>query len=216
MYVKIIATIIIAFCFSIHCFGQTNNKIKKAYIGISAGSTMFTGSEFTLGYIVPGYMNGLNSNTGETLSLNPGGVGLTINLIDAGYFFGKNWGVSLKWQGGAHVLQRSNEEFINTFGALMIGPVYTVPVSPKLNIDAKARVGRMYMGSEYEYNGNGILITAMTDYSKVGVEFGISLRYHFASKWSWLNNMEFQKQFVDRNLFQISRINLSTGIGFRF
>lgn len=177
---------------------------------------MYMGSKFQLGYITPGYMNGLNSNTLENLSLNPGGVGLTINLIDAGYFIGKNWGVSLKWQGGAHVLQRSNEEFINSFGALMIGPIYTFPVSQKMNIDAKARVGRMYMGSEYEYNVNGILITSINEYSKVGVEFGISLRYHFAPKWSWLNNLEFQKQFVERNSFEISRINLSTGIGFRF
>ncbi len=195
---------------SSYSFGQGTVKSKKGYIGISFGPTIFTGSNYEAGWIVPGYPDG------SIALLESGDVGLTINFLDAGYILWRNWGVSLKWQGGAHVYKNSNEEFAGSFGSIMIGPVYSIELNEKMSLDFKARVGRMYMGSKYESHSGGTIVKPTNDYVNIGIEAGSSFRYHFARKWSWINNLEFQNHFSDHRLRKISRVNLTTGIGFRF
>ena len=148
--------------------------------------------------------------------MKAGDIGLTINFIDAGYTIWRNWGVSFKWQGGAHIYKNQHEEFSGFFGAIMIGPMYSLNLTEKMSLDFKARVGRMYLGSEYEFSMMGTVVQSASDYLNAGIEAASSFRYHFAPKWSWVSNLEFQSHLGDSSLAKVSRVNLTTGIGFRF
>ena len=148
--------------------------------------------------------------------MKAGDIGLTINFIDAGYVIWRHWGVSFKWQGGAHIYKSRYEEFRVGFGAIMIGPMYSINLNEKMSLDFKARAGRMYLGNEYEFSMTGTVVQSNSDYLNIGLEAASSLRYHFAPKWSWVSNLEFQSHLIDSSLAEVSRVNLTTGIGFRF
>jgi hypothetical protein len=201
---------------SVCSFGQDSFNSKKGYIGIGLGPTIYTGSTYQAGIIVPARPDGTIVQPPETTFLKSGSVGLSLNLLDAGYTLWRNWGLSLKWQGGSHVYLGDEEELEIFFGSILIGPMYSVKLNKNMSFDFKARVGRMYMGSKYESSFGGSVSKSTRDYFNVGVEAGSSLRYHIAPKWSWINTLEFQNHFTDYKEWRISRVNLTTGIGFRF
>jgi hypothetical protein len=216
---KKILLLVLMFTACFEGFSQEVIKFKKGYVGISLGWTVHTGSSFGPITIVPESSVDPGQNQQPTIldpvpNLKPGSVGININLIDAGYTFGKHWGIALKWQGGAHVSELNGDTFVSSFGMIMLGPMYTLNLQDDLELDIKLRGGRMYFGNDYTIgNGSG---GSLQENINFGLEFGGSLRYHFAPKWSWINNLEFQNQFTEYSDERINRINLSTGIAFRF
>ncbi|HSJ68801.1 MAG TPA: hypothetical protein VK921_14050 [Anditalea sp.] len=200
--------------FSIEGYCQEPIRFKRGYIGISLGPTIHTGTTSGPAVIVP--VSYFGSSQGfiipETPTLNPGDVGLTINLIDGGYTIWKNWGIALKWQGGAYVDELDGEVLVSNFGMIMFGPMYSVPIQKDLILDFKLRTGRMYSGYTFE----GMNSKGEGSYYRLGMEGSATLRYNFAPKWAWINNLEYQNQFAYFSKERISRINISSGIAFRF
>lgn len=198
-------------------FSQEIFKLKKGYIGISIGPAIHTGSPQGFLSVIPlpsiGENDPVEYQVPESPGLSAGDVGLTINLIDAGYTFGKNWGIAFKWQGGAFIDEVNNESLLSNFGMIMLGPMYSIQLKEDLILDLKFRAGRMYFGQTIE-NENGV--TSEYRSFNLGLEGGGTLRYHFAPKWSWINNIEFQNQFSEFSDVRINRINLSSGVAFRF
>jgi len=194
-------------------YSQETVKFRRGYVGISLGPTIHTGSPSGPMVVVPvSYGTSSSYQLPETPLLQPGSVGLTIHLVDAGYTFGKNWGIALKWQGGAYVEELNEEVFVSNFGMIMIGPMYSVQLQDDLFLDIKVRTGRMYAGHSFEGNGRG----SQSELFSMGLEAGATLRYNFANRWASINNLEFQNQFNNFKHERINRINITSGVAFLF
>ncbi|MFD2036126.1 hypothetical protein ACFSKL_15090 [Belliella marina] len=200
-------------------FSQETIKFKKGYVGISLGTSVYMGSEYRVVETVlntPRYGNS-TAHYRPALSIKSGTFGLNLNLVDAGYDIWKGIGLNLRWQGGAYVISKYNENLLINYGSIMIGPMYSIYLNEELTIDLKSRFGRSYFGSSHEVDygsGNGKFKTEFNYYNP-SVDAGISLRYNFAKKWTMINNLEYQ-YFYSGMRESLDRINVSTGIGFRF
>ncbi|MCH7399167.1 hypothetical protein MM236_14275 [Belliella sp. DSM 107340] len=200
-------------------FSQETIKFKKGFIGISLGTSIYVGSEYRVVNDVvntPSYGNSTDSFR-PALAIRPGTFGLNLNLIDAGYDIWKGIGLNLRWQGGAYVISKYNENLIVNYGGIMVGPMYSIYLNEELTIDLKSRFGRSYFGSSHEVDygyGNGKFKNEF-NYYNLSVDAGISLRYNFAKKWTIISNLEYQ-YFYSGMKESLDRINVSTGIGFRF
>lgn len=194
-------------------YSQDTIKLKRGYIGISLGPTIYTGTVTGPAIIVPiPYGSPHNYVIPETPTIKPGNVGLNISIIDGGYNIWRKWGIALKWQGGAYMDELDGEVLISNFGMIMLGPMYSIQFQKDLILDLKLRTGRMYSGYSYETDnskGEG------SSYS-MGIEGGATLRYQFANKWASINNIEYQNQYAYFPNDRISRINVSSGIAFMF
>ena len=193
-------------------FSQETTKLKKGFIGISFGPSIHTGPGFyptittAPGAPFPNDIPGFDRND----------IFLSLNLIDGGYTFNKKWGVAFKLQGSAFSKKMNQNELAMNFAMLMIGPMYSIELDEKITLDFKTRLGAMFTGIKFEEMKNGFLLIEEFENYNLGMELGASLRYHIAPKWSWINNLEFQNQFGEKNDFKISNVNITTGIGFRF
>lgn len=188
-------------------FGQEAVQFKKGYFGISLGPSFYTGS--TLGNIfqnqgVP------NSSTDPTIS--QGQVGFNINMIDAGYTITDNWGVVFKLQGGTHVDRSDGKVLKSTFGAVLLGPMYSIQIHDDLVLDLKIKGGRFF--NVLSFNDEFGSKFARSNFN-FGMEAGVTIRYHLSPQFSWINNLEIQQQMREENQ-KLSGANISTGIAFRF
>lgn len=200
-------------------FSQEIFKFKKGYIGVSVGPSVYIGSEYRVTETVsntPWYSNSTDAYR-PALSIKSGTFGLNLNLIDAGFDIWKGIGLNLRWQGGAYVISKHNENLLVNYGGIMIGPMYSIYLNEELTIDLKSRFGQTYFGSSHEvdYGPSNGKFKSEFNYYNLSIDAGISLRYNFAKKWTMMNNFEYQ-YFYSGMRESLDRINVSTGIGFRF
>lgn len=162
---KIFLCLLIISCTVLTLKGQALEK--SAYVGISLGTSLL-----------------LNSNDPE------GRVGVNLNLINAGYSFKNNFGVALKWMGAGHSFERDSKI---GYGAILIGPMYSIPVTERTCLDLKIASGLFWITEEIKYFTTDPNDPTIVDakQSVASLSFGnfaagMALRHHFAKHWSLL------------------------------
>ncbi|AWW29244.1 hypothetical protein DN752_03300 [Echinicola strongylocentroti] len=187
-------------------------KPKKGFISVGIGPSISLSSSQS--YISNG------QNTPPPQYFTPGTLGANVTLLEAGYVFPSKIGITLKWSGTAFIktketeLSNGNIETLNAekgVGSIAIGPMYSFALTPSLNLDIKARIGRMYLSKETSKSySDGSNSSSSSKGIGLGGEFGVGIRKHFARKWSWMTGIDLQGA---RNGIQL---NTSFGIGFRY
>lgn len=191
----------IAICSSLS--GQS--KERKGFIGVSLGLSAPVGSY--------GDTNLSNGDAGAA------GTGVTINLINFGYRFGENFGMAAAWFGAGHPVDTNFDiEALWGYGGLMAGPMYSWPLSDKLNLDLKFMLGYTVAFLDVEDNTFGG--SGYDETGEVGLAYDIggTFRYGFASRWCLFVNADYfhgSSKFETLGEHKISTINLTSGIGFR-
>ncbi len=197
-------TILLLMLLSIYANGFTQVANKKGFFGVSLGPSMYTGSniQFSSPSIIP---------SSSDPSITAGSVGFNYSFIDAGYTIENNWGVAVKLQGGIFTNKSDRKVLKSNFGAILLGPMYSLEIHDDLIIDFKLKGGRFF--NVLDYTDEFAISTRISNFD-FGVEFGASTRYHISDNASWINSLDFQNQFGGNGT--VNRFNLSTGIAFRF
>ncbi|MFN3801686.1 hypothetical protein [Belliella pelovolcani] len=191
---------------AVYANGLAQEGIKKGYFGISLGPSIHTGGNIRFVNANPGIIPGSNDP-----KVGPGSVGFNFSFVDAGYTFDRNWGIAAKLQGGFFTNKADRKVLKSNYGAILLGPMYSYEIHDDLIIDFKAKGGRFFNVLDYtDEFANGSRISEFD----FGLELGATARYHLSAHSSWFNSIDFQNQF--RASGNISRINIATGIAFRF
>jgi hypothetical protein len=176
-------------------FAQTSDR--RGFVGMTLGPSIPVG-DFASKY---------SSDAGGA------NVGLNISLLNFGYTFGKNFGVTALWFGAAHKVDTNGSGLDATwsYGGLMGGGLYTMPISNQLNFDLKAMVGFVSAKLDIHDFGN-------TTANGAGFDFGAALRYHFSDRWSMLMTADYftSKPNFEGSDMSITTFNINAGIAYRF
>jgi len=105
-------------------------------------------------------------------------AGLQLNLINIGYLFNENIGLTATWFGAANPLKYT-ENIFWSYGGLMIGPLLSYPVSRKLSWDFKPMVG-------YAVTTAPDLFTVIERSNAFAFSIGSQLRNHLSPRASIL------------------------------
>ncbi|WP_423128447.1 outer membrane beta-barrel protein [Gaoshiqia sp. Z1-71] len=188
--------LLVLIALSVGLFGQGTER--KGYIGLSLGPAFPVG-DFA----------------GK--SVDEGGfakIGLNLCLVNFGYKFGENFGIAGLWSGSAHNFDMYGIDGDWAYGSLMAGPMMSMPLSGRVDLDLKWMVG--LVSARFEPNDFG-----KEDGEGFGWDLGASLRYHFTEKWSLLVNADYFsakpkfKTYGVESEQKISAINVHIGIAYR-
>ena len=167
----------------------------KGYVGISIGAA-FPGGDLT--------KDELNAKTG-----------LNIGLINAGFRFTENFGLTLNW--GASAFKDSDfDEVTYGVGYLAIGPMLSLPINDKFGFDFKPQYAFTSLivdvdGEDFNFTGpGGILVSSTLNYS-FAKHWGLALNLDYlSSKYNKLDN-----ESIERDV-KVSTFSTSLGIQYRF
>lgn len=191
---------------AVYANGFAQEGLKKGYFGISLGPSIHTGGNVRFVNANPGIIPGSNDP-----EVGPGSVGVNFSIIDAGYTIDRNWGLALKLQGGFFTNIADRKVLKSNYGAILLGPMYTIELKDNLVIDLKVKGGRFFNILDYtDEFANGTRISEFD----FGLELGTTVRYHLSPTSSWFNSIDYQNQFGGSN--DINRVNIATGIAIRF
>ncbi len=172
------------------------NPRRKGFIGISLGPSM------PFGDFADNSVN--NENTGFAKN------GILFSPINFGYIFGQHFGVSASWFGLEYPIDKRGQEATWSYGGLMAGPLYSVPINEKFDFDLKGMIGFVSATSDLD------------DYEEdegTGASFnlGASLRYNFALKWCFLVNGDYftSNPELEKGNQKMDSFNLSFGVAYR-
>ncbi len=86
---------------------------------------------------------GANVPIGKFADANDGAAktGFQINLIDFGYLFSDNVGITATWFGASNPIEGGGSDYLWSHGGLMVGPLFSLPVSKKIEWDIKPMIG---------------------------------------------------------------------------
>lgn len=86
---------------------------------------------------------GANIPVGKFADENDGAAktGFQINLINFGYLFSDNIGITATWFGASNPIEGVNNDYLWSHGGLLVGPLFSFPVSEKIEWDVKPMVG---------------------------------------------------------------------------
>lgn len=110
---------------------QDKNRIEtKGFIGMSMGPAI------PLGNFADEALNNAKAGLAKT--------GVNLTLVNFGYRFGKHFGISAAWLGGAHAVDTQNTIFLSSnpwsYGSLMAGGLYTKNIGPSF-FDGRFMIG---------------------------------------------------------------------------
>ncbi|WP_215223838.1 hypothetical protein [Echinicola shivajiensis] len=196
-------TLLLIFCTVTTLIAQ--EKEKRGFISISLGPSVNLGNNQSHYLTIHGPSGQIIGKSDDNNSIPAGNIGLNLNLIEAGYVFKFGLGFTGKWQGGAYIKNQGDTEITGSFGAILLGPMYMLHINDQLDLDIKARVGRMYYSEEAS--------SSASESYYLGGDFGAALRFHIAKKWSLLTGIDYQ---TGLNISNINRINTSFGVAFRY
>ncbi|WP_186758009.1 hypothetical protein [Echinicola salinicaeni] len=197
-------TLLFIFCTVITTL-MAQEKEKRGFISISLGPSVNLGNNQSHYLTIYGPSGQIIGKSDNSNSIPVGNIGLNLNLIETGYVFKFGLGFTGKWQGGAYIKNKDNTKITSSFGAILLGPMYMFHINDQLDLDLKARVGRMYYSEESSRSAS--------ESYYLGGDFGAALRFHIAKKWSLLTGIDYQ---TGLNISDINRINTSFGIAFRY
>ena len=171
-----------------------NAQESKGYIGVSIGAAF------------PG---------GDLTKLDESKTGLNLGLINAGYRFTENFGLTLNWGATAY----TNDIDSNTtfgIGYLALGPMVSFPLNDKIGIDLKPQLA--FTTGVYD-DGTDKLETN----SSTGLLIGSSINFSLASHWGLAVNLDYlSTKFNELDGeplgidYKASTFNTSLGIQYKF
>lgn len=168
----------------------------KGFIGPSIGPS------FPLGDFANKSMENENAGFAET--------GFASNIINLGYNFTQNFGISVSNFYSEYNIGKSSTKMLWKQGGIIAGPLFSIPVNDNLFIDMKPGIGyasSYIVGNNEQVTGNGM-----------GVNFSTSLRYNFSDRWCILSETGYfssNQKFEDGNK-KMQVISLGFGITYRF
>ncbi|MCG8373757.1 MAG: porin family protein, partial [Balneolales bacterium] len=167
---KIILTAFLV-VFSFGAFAQDIPE-KKGFITISLGPSFPFGDFASTSFSDP------NAGFAD--------AGFHINLINFGYLFSDNVGITAFLSGSAHPYDIDTEnDPIWSYGSLMAGPLFSFPTKRKdANFDLRAMIETM-SATFYPDDGSGNF-----DGDGVAFGFGAGLRYHVSRTLSISGNLD--------------------------
>lgn len=192
-----IITILISICTLYTSEAQT----KKGYVGISIGSSVPTGTFKSDGMAK---------------------TGLQLSLLNFGYRFTDNIGLTLNWGGSAYEIDAVLSD-VTSFGYLAIGPMFTIPAGTVVSIDIKPQYAIVYGkdefidGSEIEYSGgSGILFGTSVNFDlggPIGLSFNTDIFSISKFKEASVAGVDLGEVNFEDN---INSFNITVGIQYRF
>jgi len=168
---------------------------RKGYIGIMLGPSFPYGEFASKSNYYDGYAE----------------TGLNINLLTFGYKIWKNIGVAGSWFGIANPMDYNGSDGMWGVGALMSGPLYSIPIKERFDLDLKGMFGYVLLTKQFD------AIETLTA-SGTGFEIGMMLRYDFVENWCFMLNLETFNTMLDIQPDKdpkVSLFNLSIGIAYR-
>lgn len=180
---------------SMNLFAQSTDR--KGFVGITLGPAIPVGD----------FASKASSNNNAGFAK----TGMNINLLNFGYRFGKNLGVTAFWFGASHEVDMSGVKAMWSYGAIMAGPMYTLPVGEKLELGLKGTIGSVAATLDIDQVGK-------STGSGFGYDLGASLHYNYAERWCLLLNADYlgaKPKFTNATR-KIAAISLSAGIAYRW
>ncbi|ARS34592.1 outer membrane beta-barrel protein [Pontibacter actiniarum] len=181
---------------------QAQDRPNKGYIGVGLGPSFLVG----------------NNNV-------KAGTGLNLNLLNVGYTFGKGFGVTGTWAGGAHIFDLdatvNNQgttytvptEVELSYGTLMIGPMYTLQLTDNSSVDFKARLGRLYTREEAKSDD----AASESEKSTLSASLGVGYRQKIANRWCLMLSSDYyagRQQYSFATGQNAHILNFTAGVGF--
>jgi len=193
MNTKRLVIIFFVLVLSINLKGQDFER--KGYIGIMLGPS-FPYGEFA---------------SNETYYDGYAETGMNINLLTFGYKIWNNFGITGSWFGIANPIDFYGIDGMWGVGAIMAGPLYSIPIKERFDLDLKGMFGFALLTKQFD---SGETSSAFG----TGYEFGMMLRYDFVKNWCFMLNIETINTKLDIQPDRdpkVSLINLSFGIAYR-
>jgi hypothetical protein len=202
IYKKLVIVLLISlFVFSVRA--QVSER--RGYIGLGLGPSFLAGYE---------------------LGDEKAATGLNIALANFGYVFSKGFGISGVWTGGAHKFNSKIELTIGnnaavtgqfegtvSYGALMVGPLYSIKLSDNSCVDFKARAGLFY-AKESMTSG---LFSSELDNSSIGYSFAISYQMKIAKRWCIMLSGDYfsgELESISSSNKHLNAVAVNAGVGF--
>lgn len=171
---------------------KNNTSKKKGFIGLSLGASIPVGD----------FVDKSNG-VAET--------GVQFNLVNFGYLFSDNIGISASWFGAANPLGVDGYDSWS-YGGMMVGPLFSMPLSERVDWDLRPMIG--YALTTLPDVGRG-----EEEASSLALSFGTNLRIHVGGRVSLMLNADYfstKAEFKDNNIEQkIGTISLGFGVAFR-
>ncbi|MCK3684793.1 outer membrane beta-barrel protein [Maribellus sp. YY47] len=190
---KKIVYLVIVLLLSINTMAQEADR--KGYIGIMIGPSFPYGDFAGSGQFYEGYAK----------------TGANVSLLNFGYKLWNNLGITAGWFGIANPIDYFGTDGMWGAGALMVGPLYSIPLNEKFELDFKGMFGYVLLTRKFDYSERD-------EATGTGFEAGIMLRYNFAQNWSFMTNLETFNTKLDIQPDKdpgVSLLNLSFGIAYR-
>lgn len=201
---KVSSFLLLSFlCFQLNAQESLETNSSKGFLTISIGPS------FPFGDFASTDVNEFDAGFANN--------GLSINLINFGYLFSKNAGITVMLAGSAYPLDvQSTNDPLWSYGTLLVGPLLTFPLSNEdVLLDLRAMVGTLTATLDPD-DGSGSF-----DGSGGAFSLGGAIRYHLSDKISLAggadfisSNPEFEINGVEFDQ-PVSSLNLTIGISFR-
>lgn len=186
---------------------------KIILIAVSVFALSFSYAQESKGYI--GVSIGAAFPGGDLTKLDKSSTGLNLGLINAGYRFTDNFGLTLNWGATAY---KNGVDNTATFGIgyLALGPMVSIPLNDKIGIDLKPQLA--FTTGVYD-DGTDKLNTN----SSTGLLLGSSINFTLARHWGLAINLDYLstkfKEIDGEPLgidYKAVSFNTSLGIQYKF
>ncbi len=175
----------------------------KGYIGISLGPS-FPMGDFKDG----GTFAGFGALTG-----------LQISVINFGYLFTKNFGITANWFGSAYDISTSGvlDNATWSIGGLSVGPLISFSANV-FEFDIRPTIGFIYVVTP-EFSANGIIYVESDNATAFNLDLGATARFNFAKRWALIANIDYMSskpKFATIDSYQqINTLGITAGIAYR-
>ena len=139
-------------------------------------------------------------------------TGYSGNWINIGYRLKKNMGITFAGFENQYEVQSGDPDEWWSINGVLIGPMYTYPVSRRFLFDLKPRIGytngALNTDTNAQVQGNGLVINPCA-----------SIRYNFARRWCAFSEAGYM--YSNQKLDEIGKVNFSSfnlglGIAYRY
>lgn len=147
-------------------------------------------------------------------------TGVQINLINFGYRFSENVGIAATWFGAANPIDDDNAKPWS-FGGIMVGPLFTFPLSKEVVWDIRPMVGYSLINSPEIQVDNGFsqYTIKSEEASSFAFNIGTVVRFNIGSKVILLVSADYfsaKPEFKNLNFVQpVETVSLGIGLAYR-
>ncbi len=192
-------TLLLLFISAISTSIQAQNEPfqKNGFLGITLGSAIPLGD----------FADDSFDNEDAGLAEN----GFNITLLTFGYEFVENFGMAASWFGGGHLIETDFGDGIWAYGALVVGPMVSVELSEKADLDFKLMVGPT--SGIFDFDN----LDEQQEGSGFGVDIGASLRFSVSNRLGIIFNMDYFNTTSEFDDFEqkMTALNINGGVFFK-